>query len=148
MKTNNLRFIIVVGLILLPALSHAVDVNFNVFKAAVCQVESGCNDGKIGTKGERGRYQFMEATWKQYTNLPHSAAHVQSNSEMVMDKHCRWMMLALKRLGREVTVKNLALLHNAGYGNMERRTIKASNYDYAERVNAVYIDLLTPKIVK
>ena len=140
MRKKLRRMALLAGLAFVLAVPVAMAANADVsaFKRAVCQVESGCDDAKVGLRGERGRYQFMEATWKQYTTLPHVAAHVRANSEMVMDKHCRWMALALKKLGRETTVRNMALLHNAGYGNMERATVPAASYGYADRVAAIY----------
>lgn len=34
---------------------------------ALAEIESGSNDYAVGAAGERGRYQMLEATWREYT---------------------------------------------------------------------------------
>lgn len=42
---------------------------------ALAMIETGIDDYAVGKKGERSRYQFSKATWREVSNRPFSFAH-------------------------------------------------------------------------
>lgn len=62
---------------------------------AIAQVESRGNDSMIGRRGERGRWQFRLATWRQHTRWPFASAHEYDRARVVAQKHWCWLQSQL-----------------------------------------------------
>ena len=121
------------------------DIDIPRLTRAIAMVENW--DGhSVGKSGERGRLQFKEATWKQFSRHPHKWA------DCILDLHLRhtrtverlylsWLInKALPSLSLKPTVYNCAIVHNAGYGNVTHGVITAPQADFANRVANCYYD--------
>jgi hypothetical protein len=95
--------------------------NDQQFLRAVAIVETNNDDRAIGKAGERGRYQFMAATWGQYSKIPHTnCAAYPAEIERVAQTHLNWIKKTLKKNGYEISVDNCAAIWNAGWGNFRK----------------------------
>lgn len=131
-------------LFLLPALISFNAVNaetlcIRTYAEAIAMVETANDPTAIGRDGERSRYQFMNFVWKEYSNEPFETASTNAReANRVFMEHVKWSVRALKVLDQDVTVYNLALLHNAGFGNIQRSTVQERHRNYAKRVTSLY----------
>lgn len=91
------------------------------FLAAIAVVETNNDNSAIGKAGERSKYQFMEATWNQYSNIPHArASEFPEEIERVANVHLNWIKSTLKKNKFGITVENCAAIWNAGWGNFKK----------------------------
>jgi hypothetical protein len=51
--------------------------------SALSMLETGNNPQAIGSKGERGSYQFLPQTWREYTTMPLERACVPADALLV-----------------------------------------------------------------
>ena len=89
---------------------------------ALSEIESGNNDAAIGKAGERGRYQIMEATWREhFPNDPHSNAHKPDRAERAAKAILYWHeMNYLKATGRPASAKDIYAMWNLGFAGYQR----------------------------
>lgn len=114
--------------------SPVYPVTADVFLDAVAQVESGGSDWAIGKRGERGRYQFTEDTWKMHTTVDFHFAHDRLMADLVAREHFRYLYSEFEKRGWAPTPYNLAACWNAGLTGGGRRPLPPHVDDYAQRV--------------
>jgi hypothetical protein len=120
----------------------AVDVDRVI--QALAAVENSA--GRVGAAGERGELQFLPAVWRMYSQRPFawaqgSAPEMRREQARVARAHVAWIMARLPRLGLSESARSVALVHNAGYGRVQRGALLPRHRDYAERVENVYREL-------
>lgn len=122
--------------------ASAYAVDFALYQRVIATIETGDDHSAIGSSGERSRFQFMERTWNQYTDKPFQKATSHPDlADEVFRKHFEWSKRALRTLDLEVSAYTLALLHNAGYGTIQRDSVLPRHRDYAQRASALYNSL-------
>jgi hypothetical protein len=106
---------------------------------AIAQVETGDKPRAVGAHGELTRFQFRKATWEEWSDVPfRRAPRDEVEADRVFEKHARWIVGALEGLGLEVSVASVAIMWNAGYGNVMHGRVPDSSLDYALRVENLY----------
>lgn len=141
MKTNPIKILVLtlLTLFVFQLLTKGEDICFDTYSHVISLVETNHDNMAVGRSGEMTKYQFMEPTWNQYSKRPMTYGQQNEQyAEKVFRKHFQWKLRALRTLNKEVSVYNLALLHNAGYGNIQRNTLKPRHYDYASRVRNLF----------
>lgn len=102
---------------------------------AIRQVEAGDNPTLVGTKGERGAYQFRRSTWEDRTSASFWRAHDPKTAEEVAKKHLYWIRRALQEAGiANPTDWQVAAAWNAGVGAVAGNAIPVSTWRRANRV--------------
>lgn len=111
-------------------LPQAKPVSDEAMLAAIAEVETGNNPARLGSRGERTRLQILPATWRQFSQLPHSAAN-RAETDRVARAYLSHIRTRLKARGLPETPFFIAAGWNAGPGwkRLSRGTIS-----YAERV--------------
>jgi len=107
--------------------------------AAMCEVESNCETGKIGKDNEIGWYQILPDFWTDA--LEHDPSIGGEYEDVAKDKeYAEKVILAywdryatVKRLGREPTDEDRARIHNKGPNGYK----KDSSLDYWNKVKAI-----------
>ena len=98
----------------------------------------------VGAKGERGRLQFMPATWKSFSKKPHAWAgrlddpRCIRETERVEYAYVITIMGEADRMFDVVTPYNIGLLHCAGYKACRDGRVTQAKVEFAERVDAIY----------
>jgi len=71
-----------------PAIVQPAEEEFGMMRLmdAIAQVESGGDDAAVGSQGERGRFQFTEALWKEFSPMPFERANCRSCAEVTMSR--------------------------------------------------------------
>lgn len=114
-------------------------LNREAYAWAVAMFETGCKNEAIGAAGERSKFQFMRATWEEYSSIPFTqASKSEEAAEKVFRIHLDWQLRALRQLGLVATPYNLYLLHQAGYGNLRRGTVPTKSHEDAQLVTNLY----------
>lgn len=91
------------------------------FLRAIAIVETNCDNSAVGKAGERSQYQFMRATWDQYSRISHAkCAQNPQEIERVANVHLQWIKQRLVKNHMEVSVENCAAVWNAGWGNYRK----------------------------
>lgn len=106
----------------------------DAFLRAIAEVETGNNPRKVGRLGERGQYQFRQATWRQHTSQPFRSAHNPSVAHTVASQHYDWIIQQIERSGKRATPYMVAAAWNSGVGRVTSGRIPAASKDYAQRV--------------
>ena len=107
--------------------------------AAICTVESNCNDDAVGDGGDSiGAYQIQYAYWKDATDFDKSIGG--SYQDCKDSEYSRKIVLAywsryatITRVGEEVTDEDRARIHNGGPNGYKR----SSTEKYWTKVKAV-----------
>ena len=107
--------------------------------AAICTVESNCNDDAVGDGGDSiGAYQIQYAYWKDATDFDKSIGG--SYQDCKDSEYSRKIVLAywsryatITRVGEEVTDEDRARIHNGGPNGYK----KNSTEKYWTKVKAV-----------
>lgn len=139
------------GLLAAAAISVSVPaqppIDYGALLYAIGCVESGNKDDAIGKDGERGRFQFTEATWTSLTPLPFSEAHNLPAARVVALKHLTDMERRIRRAGltRGALIFELAVAWNAGEHN--RAAVHNPKVaGYANRVVLLYNTVLLRRL--
>jgi hypothetical protein len=106
----------------------------DAFLRAIAEVETGNNPRKVGRLGERGQYQFRQATWGQHTKHPFRDAHNPAVAHAVASRHYDWILQQLERSGKRATPYMVAAAWNSGIGRVTSGRIPTASKDYAQRV--------------
>jgi hypothetical protein len=81
------------------------------YKTRVQQIETGANPFQVSPTGSAGKYQFTQATWRQYGG----GGNVFGNQEAAMDRLTADNLAGLRQsLGREPSPGELYLAHQQG----------------------------------
>lgn len=108
-------------LIFLLLCTRCLAFDDTAFLRAIAIVETNNDNSAVGKAGERGKYQFMRATWDQYARVSHSeCAKHPDEIERVARQHLNWIKKTLAKNGMTVNVENCAAIWNAGWGNFKR----------------------------
>ena len=110
------------------------------FLAAVAQVETGGDYTQIGAHGERSEYQFMRATWVEYTDVPFALASTHNGMVQIVAKlHAMRLQAALRerKVDYYTHPLNVATAWNRGAGAVNGYLING-HPDYAVRVGNLY----------
>ena len=130
---------LILGSIVMLSNVSAETLCIRTYAESIALIETNNDPSAVGRCGERSRYQFMDFVWKEYSNEPFETASTNPReANRVFVEHVKWSIRALKILEKDVTIYNLALLHNAGFGNIRRSTVQERHRDYAKRVKAIY----------
>jgi len=112
---------------------------------AIAQVESANNPLAIGAAGERTEYQFMAATWSQYTRVPFIfAGRDRLLSRQVAREHLAWLRRELVARGFGDSPEVLAAGWRFGADNARG----SRRVDSSQRVANLYVDFLHARQAK
>ncbi len=108
--------------------SMNADSTHNHLLAAICSVESNCNDDAVGDGGDSiGAYQIQYAYWKDATDFDKSIGG--SYQDCKDSEYSRKIVLAywsryaiIDRVGEEVTDEDRARIHNGGPNGYKRNS--------------------------
>ena len=147
--TAALSLCIILALIVsgvLYAASKAAPLDPRLIVEAIRQVENTPR-GWVGRVGERSEWQFRYETWTQYSAKPFhwaSSSRVECVKEQhrVAMAHAEWILRSLPDLNLSANAYSVGLVWTAGYGNVQNGDITPAKYAYAERVEAVYHELV------
>ncbi|MDE2104589.1 MAG: hypothetical protein KGL39_45560 [Patescibacteria group bacterium] len=125
-----------------PQIAHvahaSAPIDYDRLLWAIRQVEE-CPGRPIGKHGERGPWQIKYAVWRETTDRPFSEAFTPEIAREVAAKRLRNLRTALLTRHLPLTVRNLALMWNAGaYAVICHRIQPQHVKDYAERVENLY----------
>lgn len=104
-------------------------------------------DGKsVGQCSEAGPFQFRPSTWLAHSSAPLEWSHLKTAQAKAEQRraaleHVEWIHRRLPSLKLKNSVWSIALVWNAGYGNVEHNNISKRAYDYANRCSNLYYDL-------
>ncbi len=105
--------------------------------AAIVAVEGVANPRKPGKSGELTKYQFKPSVWNQYSHVPMKDASP-AEIERVAIAHYKWCLAVMPVRNKELKLMPLAyriaLVWNAGYGNIVNNKVLPRHRDYAHRV--------------
>jgi hypothetical protein len=125
-----------------PVAQRVATLDAVAFLEAIAAVETGHQAWRVGPAGERGRCQFLRATWQRYTNADF-AAWASHDSELVRRVERAHLGFLLRLLVQPGQVPDPALLA-AGW-RWERGAIAQVRSDYAQRVANLYWDAVARK---
>jgi hypothetical protein len=117
---------------------HSSSVDLSRLLTCIAEVESGNRDDKVGSHGERSRYQITEVVWKQHTTLPFDRCHG-FMAEYVARKHLLWLV----ENGVTPLPFPLALAWNGGLERWKAGKVFQRHHNYASRVNSLYQNVKT-----
>lgn len=100
---------------------------------AIHELENPSNSLQPGQNGELGPYQFLEQTWRMYTQAPFTRALDRRSSDAVAVKHYNWLRSELVRRGVEASPYWIALAWNGGISAVFDPNPPAAALDYASR---------------
>jgi len=93
---------------------------------AICIVETGCDNTKVGADGEIGSYQILPAYWKDALEFDPSIGG--EYEDVIDDEYARKVILAYwnryateRRIGRPVTNEDRARIHNGGPNGWKKK---------------------------
>lgn len=93
---------------------------------AICIVETGCDNTKVGADGEIGSYQILPAYWQDALEFDPSIGGVYE--DVLNDEYARKVILAYwnryateRRIGRPVTNEDRARIHNGGPNGWKKK---------------------------
>jgi len=143
------RRIIILVLIISPFLTpklHAENqvIDDNIILQAIAQVESNGQYWRIGKHREKTKYQFVESTWYQYSDVPFffiEQGHYEKESDVVAYKHLAKIKQFLSARN-QCSVKNIAFIWNAGFGAYKRGKLPNSTKRYMQKVEKQYYLLI------
>lgn len=104
------------------------------FLRAIAEVETGGNARKVGRLGERGLFQFRQATWRQHTTQSFRDAHTPAVAYDIASRHYDWILHELERNGKRATPFMVAAAWNSGVNRVVSGRIPSVSRDYAQRV--------------
>lgn len=125
-----------------------VESGISVFKTRDALVGAEAWDGKSrGRHGERGRLQWKETTWCQFSSKPFEWAEgrslaAQLEMEAAEIRYVTWMISALPIINcfAEISPYRVGMLHNAGFGTMTKGRIPRASVDFGHRVANLYYE--------
>lgn len=124
-------------LLALAPCAVAADLNAGHFLAEIRLEERW--DGRDGALGERGDYQFREATWRQHMpGVSFDLARDPRVARICAMRHLAWLQRELPKAGIDPNPFNLALCWNAGLDTVLRAAAPERAYQYANRVQRRY----------
>jgi hypothetical protein len=98
-------------------------------------------DGRsVGGAGEWGPWQICPRVWRQFSRSSLYSAPSQEHLR-VASALVSWIIGNLDRLDLPVTPRSVALVYNAGYGNVRDRRILRRHRYYSERASNIYHSL-------
>jgi hypothetical protein len=139
-RSFKIQFLPLLGLLFLSdgLVGQARATNYeaqrNSFLSDVALVETGNNPRAVGSKDERGLYQFTRQTWRQHTKLSHYKAHDPSYSKQIAKKHYDWLYNNLSLKGYPPSAYWLAVAWNTGLKRTVTGRFPRISRRYAERV--------------
>lgn len=104
-------------------------------------------DGEsIGAAGERGPWQMLESTWKEYSDdtMPFSK-HVwirSAEAHRVLNAHASRIRDWMEAKSLPQTAWTFALFWKAGYGRVIHNRLRPADKAYAERAQNIYKTLI------
>ena len=104
------------------------------FLRAIAEVETGGNARQVGRLGERGLFQFRQATWRQHTAKSFRDAHTPAIAYEIASRHYDWILHELERNGKRATPFMVAAAWNSGVSRVLSGRIPSVSRDYAQRV--------------
>lgn len=119
-----------------PEAERRRTLNAGALLNAIAQVETGNQAHRVGRKGERGRCQFMQATWYRYTTADFRvwASRDSQLSRWVETAHMGYLCRKLFSPGQTPEPLLLAAAWRYGPGAAVRNV----RGDYAQRVANLY----------
>ena len=138
------RRLLFIALMVIPTVGLSKDINPDVLLRCISEVESNNVSTKIGSHGERSRYQIMPQTWSMYSRTPFRLIG-QEKYQTEVEKVARQHIEAIKRIivqrGRNVSIYNIALAWNGG---PDRVSYSKNTKDYARRIENLYHSFMLP----
>jgi hypothetical protein len=133
-----LRLIVV--LLCLP-ICLAANIDDEILLKSIRRVETNDNHCKIGRKQEKTAYQFIRATWREYSKADFNKINrleYKVEAERVARLHLAKIKWFLLKNGYSVNPKNIALIWNGGMHGFETGRIYNSTITYSYNVNYYY----------
>ena len=109
------------------------ELDFEALLWAIGEKESGNQDNLVG-----GRYQFKEATWKQFSRMPYSYAKDPRYSIPAARDYLQWISRELFKWGFKENAYFMALAWNAGMDSLRKCITTYQEKDYAQKVENLY----------
>lgn len=134
-----LVFVVFSSWVVVASESLRVRVDRRIFLRSIGEVESGGRDRALGVAGERGRYQLTREVWAQHTRADFKLAHRPGFAYAVAEKHFDWLLSGLLAADRPGDVRHMAAAWNAGLSAVVNSRVPEVSWDYAQRVENVYI---------
>jgi len=116
----------------------------DAFLPALVQIESGGDPNAVGSKGERGLCQIMQATWFDMADEPFEKAFDPATNLSVARRYLNWIWATLSRWTGESTIidiRDVLACYNGGIGRFrsmgyELGKMPESTQRYVEKVMA------------
>jgi len=102
---------------------------------AIHCLENPTDSTAPGRYGELGPYQFREATWHKYSQVPFAYALNRRASDDVAIRHYDWLKQQIESHGLPASSYNIALAWNGGLGAVLRGHSVRAARDYARRAS-------------
>lgn len=130
------RFFIIAAVLLagIASASIAAAADRDSILEAIRLIENPREVTTPGPRGELGRYQFRESTWRMHTSRPFAHANIRAAADAVAVLHYEWIKGQLAKAGIEPTPYRIALAWNAGVSAAMSGRAPARAARYAERV--------------
>jgi hypothetical protein len=117
---------------------HAAELNAARLADQIRKVEDW--NGNDGRHGERGPYQVTRAVWRQHIpDEPFILARQEDWGRACALKHIAWLRQQLRRAGLDDNAHTVALAYNAGLTAVLKGKAPMDSYDYALRVENLYL---------
>lgn len=114
---------------------------------AIANVETNNQYWKIGRNHEKTKYQFIESTWYQYSDIPFffiEQYHYQQEADRVALTH----LDNIKRFliaRNQYSISNVGWIWNAGFGAYKRGRLPKLTKNYIRKLNREYQKLNAQK---
>ena len=141
--------IILIALLLAPQLfaQNISESNDSIILRAIANVESNNQYWKIGRNHEKTKYQFIESTWYQYSDIPFffiEQYHYQQEADRVALAHLDNIKSFLIARN-QYSISNVGWIWNAGFGAYKRGKLPNSTKNYIRKLNREYQKLNAQK---
>jgi hypothetical protein len=145
-----MRRIILISILFFTQQSFAKNISEPddlIILRAIANVETNNQYWKIGRNHEKTKYQFIEKTWYQYSNIPFffiEQYHYQEEADKVALKHINNIKVFLIARN-QYSISNVGWIWNAGFGAYKRGRLPKSTKNYIRKLNREYQKLNTQK---
>lgn len=140
------KLIIFAGIILSSNL-FAQNIDDQLLLRSIANVETNNQYWKIGKHREKTKYQFIELTWYQYSDIPFffiEQYHYQQEADRVANLHLNNIKSFL--IARNAySVSNVGWIWNAGFGAYKKGRLPKSTKNYIRKLNREYSKLIAQK---
>lgn len=137
-----MKTILLVLALTFAAACHAATDSEIIF--AIAGLETNHNPAAIGRAGERSEFQFIFATWREYTSVPFIKATTDPVlAGLVARAHLQRIRAELREYHRAQSVTNIGACWNGGLSCAWRGAVPAA-YSYGQRLERLVTGRIEP----